>query len=86
MLNKFSTRRHLNGSLDYEIYVDPSKAFEGKNENYIWKLRKSLYGLKQRGRIWNKTFHTYLIAENFEQSPVDPRLIGCPFHMALCHI
>ena len=62
---------YLNAPLDYEIYVDPPKSFEGKNGN-CWELRKSLYGLKQSGRTWNKTFHTYLITQNFKQSPVDP--------------
>ena len=62
---------YLNAPLDYEIYVDSPKGVESKNENYVWKLKKSLYRLKQCGRIWNKTFHTYLITQNFEQSPVD---------------
>ena len=31
---------YLNGSLDYEIYVDLPKSFEGKNGNYVWKLTK----------------------------------------------
>ena len=32
--------------LDYEIYVEPLEGFKGKNGNYVWKLTKSLYGLK----------------------------------------
>ena len=63
---------YLNDPLNYEIYVDPPKGFEGKNGNYVWKLRKSLYRLKQSNRTWNKTFHTYLITKKFEQSPADP--------------
>ena len=58
--------------LHYEIYVELPKGFEGKNGNYVWKLKKSLYGLKQSGWTWNKIFHTYLTTENFGQSPVDP--------------
>ena len=41
------------------------KALKGKNGNYVWKLKKSLYGLKQSGQTWNKTFHTYLTTQNF---------------------
>ena len=48
---------YLNAPLDYEIYVELPEGFEGKNGNYVWKL-KSLYGLKQSGRTWNKIFHT----------------------------
>ena len=62
---------YLNVPLDYEIYVELSEDFKGKNGNYIWKLKISLYGLKQCGWTWNKTFHTYLTTQNFVQSPVD---------------
>ena len=61
---------YLNVPLDYEIYVEPPEGFKGKNENYVWKLKKSLK--KQSGWIWNKTFHTYLTTLNFVWSPVDP--------------
>ena len=60
---------YSNGHLDYEIYVEPPEGFEGKIGNYASKLKKSLYGLKQSGRTWNKTFHTYLTTQNFVQSP-----------------
>ena len=38
---------YLNAPLDYEMYVEPPEGFKGKNGNYVWKLKKSLYGLKQ---------------------------------------
>ena len=56
---------YLNAPLNYEIYVDLPEGFEGKNGNYIWKLKKTLYGLKQSSQTWNKTFHTYLTTLNF---------------------
>ena len=40
---------YLNVPLDYEIYIKLQEGFEGKNGNYVWKLKKSLYGLKQSG-------------------------------------
>ena len=49
---------YLNAPLDYEIYVEPPEGFKVKNGNYVWKLRKSLYELKQSGETWNKIFHT----------------------------
>ena len=63
---------YLNTPSDYKIYINPPKSFEGKNGNYVWKPKKSLDGLKQSDQIWNNTFHTYLITQNFKQSPVDP--------------
>ena len=51
---------YLSVPFDDEIYVELPESFKVKNGNYIWKFKKSLYGLKQSGRTWNKTFHTYL--------------------------
>ena len=59
---------YLNASLDYEIYIEPLEDFEGKNENYVWKLKKYL----QSSQTWNKTLHTYLTKQNFVQSSVNP--------------
>ena len=58
--------------LDYEIYVELLEGFKDKNGNYVWKLKISLYGLKQSVGTWNKTFHSYLTTQNFVLSPVDP--------------
>ena len=63
---------YLKDPLDYEICVEPSEGFKGKNGNYVCKLKKSFYGLKQSSQTWNKTFHTYLTKQNLVQSPVNP--------------
>ena len=49
----------LNGTLDEEIYM---KAPDGHNtgRNDIWKLQKSLYGLKQASHVWNKLLDSML--------------------------
>ena len=31
---------YLNALLDNEIYVESPKGFNGKNGNYVWKLKK----------------------------------------------
>lgn len=47
----------LNGKLEEDIYMKPPKGFAGKGrEHLVWKLLKTLYGLKQAGRIWYLTF------------------------------
>jgi len=43
----------LNGMLDEEIYMKAPDGFDTE-KNGIWKLRKSLYGLKQASHVWNK--------------------------------
>lgn len=40
----------------------------GKN---VCKLKKAIYGLKQSGRVWNKTIHEKLIDLGLEQSQYD---------------
>ena len=47
---------YLNSKIDYEIFVEQPPGFikKGKNgEDLVLKLNKSLYGLKQSGRLWN---------------------------------
>ena len=64
----------LNGPIDCELFVEQPKGFEklGSNgEKLVWKLNKSLYGLKQSGRIWNLLLHNYLIEKGFKQSQTD---------------
>lgn len=37
----------------------------------MYKLNKSLYGLKQSGRNWNHVLHCFLLENDFAQSPDD---------------
>lgn len=41
------------------------------NGKLVYKLEKSLYGLKQSGRNWNKMLHEYLSENEFVQNPAD---------------
>ena len=40
-------------------------------EDYVCKLRKSLYGLKQSPRQWYKRFDSYMIEIGYIRSPYD---------------
>lgn len=65
---------YLNAPIDSEIYMEQPEGFETKGANgnkLIYKLNKSLYGLKQSGRNWNNLLHTYLVENNFVQSQSD---------------
>lgn len=49
----------LNGNLQEEIYMKPPP---GVNENgKVYRLNKSLYGLKQAAHVWNKTLNESLL-------------------------
>ena len=60
---------YLNSEIDAEIYVEQPKGFvktDDSGRKLVWKLKKSLYGLKQSGRNWNNLLHNCLIDANFE--------------------
>jgi len=54
-------------------YLEQPKGFEepGK-ETWVMKLRKSIYGMKQAGCIWNQTFHDTVTSLGFKQNKKDP--------------
>lgn len=62
----------LNGELEEEIYMRQPPGFikEGE-EKRVCLLRKSIYGLKQSARVWNKTLHDVIIGTNLKQSAAD---------------
>jgi hypothetical protein len=49
----------LNGTLDEEIYMKAPDSFN-TGSNSLWRLKKSLYGLKQALHIWNKLLDSTL--------------------------
>lgn len=55
---------YLNGILEEEIYVLPPEGVEIR-EGYCWRLKRSVYGLKQAGRTWNKTLDKALVGLGF---------------------
>ena len=61
----------LNAPIDCEIYVQQPKGFE-KPGGLVCRLKKSLYGLKQSGRLWNNTLHEFFNSNELTQSRVDP--------------
>ena len=66
---------YLNAEIDHEIYVKQPEGFEVRNKEgnaLFCKLKKSLYGLKQSGRMWNNVIHLFFIENGFTQSKVDP--------------
>ena len=65
------------GSLDNDIYM---KLLEGYNlpssasskGDFSIKLNKSLYGLKQSGRMWYNRLSEYLLKEGYMNDPIYP--------------
>jgi hypothetical protein len=42
-----------------------------KKKDSVYKLKKSLYGLKQSPRLWSQKFDTYILGLGFVRSMVD---------------
>ena len=68
---------YLYGSLDSDIYMkvpEGLKVPEASNsrEQYSIKLNKSLYGLKQSGRMWYNCLKEFLLKEGYENDPLCP--------------
>ena len=70
---------YLYGSLDNDIYMKLPEGFHlpeayksSSRERYSIKLNKSLYGLKQSGRMWYNRLSEYLIKEGYANDPICP--------------
>ena len=63
----------LNGKLDEEIYMQQPEGYVKPGEEHLaCKLEKSLYGLKQSSRCWNKAIKESVEKLGFTQASADP--------------
>ena len=68
---------YLFSDLAETVYCLPPKGYERRNKEgrlLVWKLRKSLYGLRQSGRNWFLTLAAWLRDYGLTQSQADPGL------------
>uniref|UniRef100_A0A1J3F7G4 Retrovirus-related Pol polyprotein from transposon TNT 1-94 n=1 Tax=Noccaea caerulescens TaxID=107243 RepID=A0A1J3F7G4_NOCCA len=62
----------LHGDLDQELFMEQPEGFEvDKDKDQVCLLKKSLYGLKQSPRLWNKKFNQFITGEKFIRSHQD---------------
>ncbi|KAL0412930.1 UNVERIFIED_CONTAM: Retrovirus-related Pol polyprotein from transposon TNT 1-94 [Sesamum radiatum] len=65
----------LHGDLDETIYMSQPDGFlSDKHPDHVCLLKKSLYGLKQFLRQWNKKFDMFMQSLSFQRSAFDPCL------------
>ncbi|GAB2299331.1 hypothetical protein Dimus_038555 [Dionaea muscipula] len=61
----------LHGELLEEVYMLPPPGYRRQGENLVYRLHKSLYGLKQASRSWFKKFASAIQEIDFQQSCAD---------------
>ena len=65
----------FNGSLEEQVYVRQPPGYEiDGQEDKVYRLKKSLYGLKQTPKVWYNRIDEYLNSEGFNRSPSEPTL------------
>ena len=63
----------LHGDLDEEILMEQLEGFKVKGkEDMIYKLKKSLYGLKQGPQQWYKEFDSFMMSQEYKKTFADP--------------
>ncbi|KAL0373354.1 UNVERIFIED_CONTAM: Retrovirus-related Pol polyprotein from transposon TNT 1-94, partial [Sesamum radiatum] len=56
----------LNGELDEEIYMDQPEGFQEMGQKRkVYRLKRSIYGLKQSSRQWYYRFHRAITSMGF---------------------
>jgi len=71
--NQVDIAAFLNGDLEEVIYMDPPEGSDLPNGKVL-RLRKSLYGLRQSPRCFNKAFDKWLQEQGFKAAKADPCL------------
>ena len=65
----------LKGELEEEVYMEQPNGYVHPDfVDYVCKLRKSLYGLKQSNWAWSNKFNKFLLSIGFEISKADHSL------------
>jgi hypothetical protein len=65
----------LNGYINEEVYVEQPLGFDDdKKPNHVYKLKKTLYGLKQEPRAWYERLRDFLLSKGFKMGKVDTTL------------
>lgn len=64
----------VNGDLE-EVYIEQPKGFLlSKDEGYVCRLNKALYGLKKASRAWYSIFSKYLQQQGLKKGNADNNL------------
>jgi len=61
----------LRADLKEAIYMEQPEGFHNGNKNQVWKLLKSVYGIKQAPNNWNDDLNQFIISLGFTRCTTD---------------
>ncbi|GAA0148009.1 hypothetical protein LIER_42978 [Lithospermum erythrorhizon] len=64
----------LHGELDRDIYINQPQGLNQEKPNFVCKLKKTLYGLKQASRAWYGKIVEFLVESGYHVGPADSSL------------
>jgi len=65
----------LNGYLNEEVYVEQPKGFVDPSfPNHVYRLKKTLYGLKKAPRAWYERLTQFLVNQGYRKGGTDKTL------------
>ncbi|GKF83447.1 retrovirus-related pol polyprotein from transposon TNT 1-94, partial [Tanacetum coccineum] len=65
----------LNGELREVVYVTQPEGFVDQDKlNHVYRLKKSLYSLKQAPCAWYDILSSFLLSQEFSKGAIDPTL------------
>ncbi|KAH9106294.1 hypothetical protein AeMF1_018062 [Aphanomyces euteiches] len=68
---------YVKAGLDTDIYMEIPAMVPGDPKTQALRLLKSLYGLKQSGRMWHEDIYSTLLELGMHKSKLDPCLYYC---------
>ena len=67
------TSAYLHRTLKEELFMEqPDSHTVSRNENWVWKLKKGLYGLVQASRTWNEELNSHMESVGYAATLKDP--------------
>jgi len=67
------TSAYLHGTLKEELYMEQPEGYKVvEKPDWVWKLKKGLYGLVQAGRTWNEELHSHMVGAGLAATHKDP--------------
>ena len=64
----------LNSDNAYEMYMEQPKGFEEGGADFMWKLRKTLYGTMQGAHDWAENLNKTFKGHGYYKSSADPQI------------